>query len=108
MLISRPEVASSHGGSAVPELREQTASTCWECDAPTESPIVVALRTLDGHTVTLTICEACYRTYCKLFASVPVDGIETGGTTVAIDQCRPGRHPQSPGSATGEVDGAAP
>ncbi len=36
------------------------AAMCWECEAPTESPVKVTLRTPARQFGPLTLCPACY------------------------------------------------
>jgi hypothetical protein len=38
----------------------QVATTCWECEARTEAPVAVALRTPVRQLGTLTLCPVCY------------------------------------------------
>ena len=42
---------------------EQLRSECWECQAITDEPIVVTLRTPDEEVGRFPLCPTCYRAY---------------------------------------------
>jgi hypothetical protein len=42
---------------------EEPGGSCWECEAATDHPITVVVRTPAHHIASVTLCPACYQTY---------------------------------------------
>ena len=72
---------------------EEIILPCWECDAETDQPVKLVIRTRASFEVSLLLCPSCYRACC-----VPLESstaIEPIAATLLITSAADERVPVS-------------